>query len=192
MVEFVLNIDTRKVTVGDYYLAFYSGLSGAYSMSYVYTVRSQGAEPIAVAAPEMTMGALLELVDNKLVLRWNEDGKTPVEKVTFTQAGKTPVEYIFTNFQSSFVIPNKDFINFSAGSVTVSISSAYSSIFGLGGRLSPYSTPWTYTFKAGSHAFSDTKSGITFGSTIPWKVTIGSSITIQGTSTVPLYNTMVV
>ncbi len=192
-VEFVLNIDTRKTAIGDYYLAFYSGLSGAYSTSYVYTVRSQGTEPSAVAAPATPTGCSLELVDNRLVLKWNEDNNTPVEKVTFTQAGKTPVEYIFSNFQSSFIILNKDFVNFAAGSVTVTIASAYSSIFGLGGRLSPYSSPWTYTFKAGSHAFSDAaKAGITFSAAIPWRVPTGSSITIQGTSTVQLYNTMVV
>lgn len=40
--EWILNVDTRNIKVGDYYLAFYSGLSGSYSTSTVYKLRSPG------------------------------------------------------------------------------------------------------------------------------------------------------
>lgn len=89
--EWTLSIDTRAIAVGDYYLAFYSGLSGSYSTSTVYKLRSPGIENNIVGAPTTPAGCSLDLVDNKLVLKWNEDSKTPIEKITFIQTGKTPV-----------------------------------------------------------------------------------------------------
>lgn len=41
-VEWTLNVDTRSIPGGDYYLALYSGLSGPYSTTPVYKLRSAG------------------------------------------------------------------------------------------------------------------------------------------------------
>jgi hypothetical protein len=78
-----------------------------------------------------------------------------LNRVVFTQGSKS-VTYIFSNFANSFEVPFKDFSNFLNASVTLTVASAYSSVNGLIGRMSAFSpNPWSYTFNAGQHAFSE-------------------------------------
>lgn len=65
-------------------------------------------------------------------------------------------------------------------------------MYSASGRISQYSSPWTFIFKAGFHKFSEIKSGITFKTIIPSKVPVGTLITIQGTTSVQVDNIMVV
>ena len=151
--EFTLTVNTKGMQAGDYYLAFYPGLSGSYSMSTVYSVRNPGSEYAYSTPPSAPSGCSLNFENNKLVLRWNEDGLTPLERVVFTQ-GFNSVEYILSNFHSSFVVPFKDFASFSSGFVSVTVASAYSSQSSAGGRISPFSPyPWLFEFRAGPHSF---------------------------------------
>lgn len=92
---------------------------------------------------------------------------TPLERVVFTQ-GPNMVEYILSNFQSTFEIPFKDFSAFSNGFVTVTVSSAYSSQNSAGGRISPFSPyPWSFVFRAGPHTYANEYMGIDLVTPLP-------------------------
>lgn len=162
--EFSIVVDVRSVAVGNYYLAFYAGLSGSYTREFVYRVGREGGElGVSGDGPDSPTGCAIGLEENSLVVRWDEDGRTPLERITFIQGDQT-VEYILSNFQSSFIIPHKDFANFQPGYVTVEIASAYSSTISATGRISQFSvSPWSTVFKAGYHAFDSINSGVTFG-----------------------------
>lgn len=193
---FVLNVDTKSVPAGSYYLGFIGSNSSTASVSFMstplYQFAATSTQTVTVAAPVAPTGGNLTFADNKLTLKWTEDSKTPIEKITFTQTGVTPVEYILSNFQSSFEVPFKDFVNFKAGvNVTVSLASAYSSIYSAFGRLSNFSGSWSTTFKAGNHAFSESRAGVTLTSTIPWTVPIGYNLVLSGTTTGNVKNTIV-
>jgi hypothetical protein len=125
-------------------------------------------------------------------LRWNENGLTPLEKIVFVQ-GSNVVEYILSNFQSSFVVPLRDFASFSSGYVTVTVASAYSSQISAGGRNSPFSPfPWSFVFRAGPHSFVNEPVRLSLQIPIPDRVSIGTSVRIIGTSWATIYNEVVI
>lgn len=193
---FVLNVDTKSVPAGSYYLGFIGSNSSTASVSFVstplYQFAATSTQTLSAVAPVAPTGGNLSFADHKLTLKWDEDNKTPIEKITFTQTGVTPVEYILSNFQSSFEVPFKDFVNFKTGvDVTVTIASAYSSIYSAFGRMSNFSPAWSFTFKAGNHAFSESRAGVTLTSTIPWIVPIGYNLVLTGTTTSNVKNTIV-
>lgn len=187
--EWKINVNTKNIVVADYSIALYSGLSGSYNPSFVYLVRAATTVTAKIAAPVAPTGCTVTFANNKLTVAWKEETFTPIEKLTFVQGTKS-VEFILTNFQSSLEITHKDFVNFSTGNVTLSISSAYSSLNGLSGRMSNYSVAWTYIFNAGVHNFSEVTPSITLTKTIPWIVAVGANITISGSASVVLYNSM--
>jgi hypothetical protein len=131
------------------------------------------------------------LINNKLILSWAQDTITPLKRITFTQNSNI-IQYTLSNFARSFEVPFRDFAAFVSGSATVTVASAYSSLNGLSGKISAFSTnPWKFTFIAGQHAFSEVSSTITLTAPIPWTVTVGATITVQGSATVGLMSKIV-
>ena len=49
--EFTISVNTKSMQAGSYYLALYSGLSGSYSTSNVYTLQYPGSEFVYNSAP---------------------------------------------------------------------------------------------------------------------------------------------
>jgi hypothetical protein len=87
-------------------------------MNTVYKVLARSADinkPTTYSPPSAPSELVVDVINNKLVIKWNEDNNTPIEKITFTQAGVAPIEYVLSNFYSTFEVPNKDFINFKLG-----------------------------------------------------------------------------
>lgn len=96
-----------------------------------------------------------------------------------------------SNFQSTFDVPFKSFVNFTPGSVNISIASAYSSLNGLAGRLSSYSFPWTATINAVQHAYGEIKN-LTLTKEIPWIINVNDSIIYEGISTLDIKSNIVI
>jgi hypothetical protein len=76
--EWKINIDTRNAIVSDYNIALYTGLSGAYNPANIYRVRSPGTENNRIAPPAIPSGCSMALLNNKLILSWDEDRTTPL------------------------------------------------------------------------------------------------------------------
>ena len=134
----------------------------------------------------------IDLKDNKLLLLWDEDNKTVIDKLTFTQ-GTAMREYILSNFVSTFEVPYQDFTSFKAGEVTVKLASATSKTSSLASRKSQYSNPATLTFTATKHLWSSIDlDQVSISEEIPWKVRVGESIHLVGTTLNGLRNKIVV
>jgi hypothetical protein len=121
-----------------------------------------------IGAPLSPTGLSIAVVNNLIALSWSEATLTPIKKLIFYQNQSgigVSVQYILSNFQSSFKVPNKDFANFKADlNVTLLISLAYSSSNSVSGRLSAYSNSSTLNFTAGNHYFSEVTTNLVLAS----------------------------
>ncbi len=96
--EFSINIDTRTVPAGDYFVGLYTGTKLIYNPTVKYTLKRMMTENSNVQAPMTPSGCSLQFSNDKLTLKWKED-TTSIKRVTFRQNNKN-VEYFLSNFVS--------------------------------------------------------------------------------------------
>ena len=99
--EFSINVDTRSVPAGEYYIGLYPGTKLCYNPKATYALKSLGTERNKISAPSTPSECSLEFVNDKLLVKWKEDSSSQIKRINFVQNGKS-VEYLLSNFVSSF------------------------------------------------------------------------------------------
>jgi hypothetical protein len=99
--EFFINVDTRFIPAGEYYIGLYPGSKLWYNPKATYTLKSVLTETNEVSPPSTPLGCSLEFLNNKLLVKWNEDNLAKIKRINFVQNGQS-VEYLLSNFVSSF------------------------------------------------------------------------------------------
>jgi hypothetical protein len=126
---------------------------------------------------------------NDLWVSWNYTASTQPQltKLIFRQENIASIEFLLSNFESSFQVPYSQFVDFSIGSTSLEISQAFSSTESAASRTSDFSAPYTIFFNATTHNYAMCSNQSAFNS-IPYQVNTGDIIRILGQAKVDLEN----
>jgi hypothetical protein len=100
------------------------------------------------------------------------------------------LQFLLSNYESTFQVPYSQFSSFSSGPTTISISQAYSSTESAASRTSNFSAPYSIIFNATSHNFAKFSNQNPF-QPIPYRVQAGGSIKIAGTTLIAVENEVI-
>lgn len=174
---------------GVYYLSVFAGGSGFTALQQ-YTIAPGFIGQIVSRPPTPLSNASINLINNDLWVNWTYSDVTQpaLTLITFSQGGYS-VQFLLSNYETSFKVPYDKFWAFNVGPTDVQISQAFSSNESGNSRTSDFSAPFNIIFNATNHNYAIVKSSSQFAP-IPLRVLTGV-VRVVGPAGIQLQNTVI-
>lgn len=157
---------------GVYYLSVFAGSSGFTALQQ-YTIAPGFIGQIVSRPPTPLSNASINLINNDLWVNWTySDVKQPALTLIIFSQGGFSVQFLLSNYETSFKMPYEKFWAFNVGPTDVQITQAFSSNESGNSRTSDFSAPFNIIFNATNHNYAIVKSSSQF-EPIPLRVPAG-------------------
>jgi hypothetical protein len=120
------------------------------------------------------------LINNDLWVNWTHSDtcQPALTQITFTQDSGKSIQFLLSNYESTFKVPFREFTAFNVGTTNVQIVQAFSLSESAIARTSDFSAPFNIIFNATQHHFAFQKKNDL--AAIPLKISSDDSLRIVG------------